>query len=398
MVKKVTMTKKLEKLQNFLNQNEIPKSKKRPKTFLGIAKQPHYENVLSNIYAFFFNENEAHRFKDLFTVSLMQVIQESKLIEELPQWKSKDFPLFQNFNPRTEVSTEKGGRIDLLLDNGERAIIIENKVYHHLNNDLQDYWNSIEFTDENKIGIILSLKSIPYIQYGKFECSVHYINVTHLELVQQIQKNMGGYLLEANLKYQIFLTDFIQNIMNMSTPVLTTKEIAFYFENQEKINDVVSFKKNLRDHIIAEVEKANTILDVFNYNAPRANSHNDNRARYYVSPSHANLMIVVVFANLVDEKKDGTMHIAVELKGSLLKDREQYRSIPFTKEEEAIAHGHHFSTTNLNWSHFAVKEYHPTNDEITNLADFIVKRIKEDHLLSIYHKVDHYLTEKKNKG
>ncbi|WP_194852328.1 PD-(D/E)XK nuclease family protein [Nonlabens antarcticus] len=389
--------KELNQLQDFLDQNEIPKSKKRPKTFLGIAKQPHYENVLSNMYAFFFDENEVHGFKDLFTTSLMQLIEQKTQNKLLFQWNNKNFSQFQNFIPRTEVNTGNG-RIDLLLDNGEQAIIIENKVYHHLNNDLQDYWNSIEYNDEFKIGIVLSLQPIPFIQYDKFESSPHYINVTHLELVNQIEKNIGSYLLDANHKYQIFLTDFIQNIINMSTPVLTSKEIAFYFENQEKINDVVSFKKNLRDHIIAEVEKANTILEVFNYNAPRVNSFNDKRARYFVSPNHPNLMIVVVFANMVDENKNGTMHIAVELTNSLLKDREQYRSIKFTPEEEEIAFCEHFTSTNESWSHFAVKHYHPTNAEIANLGEFVADWIRDDHLLSIYHKIDSYLTEKKNKG
>ena len=53
----------LEQLQTFLNQNEIPRIKRKPKTFLGIAKQPHYENVLSNVYAFYFNIEENHLFR-----------------------------------------------------------------------------------------------------------------------------------------------------------------------------------------------------------------------------------------------------------------------------------------------------------------------------------------------
>ncbi|WMN06118.1 hypothetical protein QYS48_31660 [Marivirga arenosa] len=39
-------------LSDFLKSNEIPSVKQQPKTFLEIARQPHYENVISNIYAF----------------------------------------------------------------------------------------------------------------------------------------------------------------------------------------------------------------------------------------------------------------------------------------------------------------------------------------------------------
>ena len=50
---------KIELLESFINKIEIPNLKPRVKTFLGISKQPHYENVWSNIYAFFFNEEIA---------------------------------------------------------------------------------------------------------------------------------------------------------------------------------------------------------------------------------------------------------------------------------------------------------------------------------------------------
>ncbi len=128
------MTNKLQELKSFLDNNTIPKPKKRPKTFLGIAKQPHYENVLSNIYSFFFNVNEVHKMEDLFIKSLLEVALEKGV--------SKDFSSFYDFNCATEVGTTKGGRIDLLWSNGRQSIIIENKVYHHLNNDLEDYWKS----------------------------------------------------------------------------------------------------------------------------------------------------------------------------------------------------------------------------------------------------------------
>ena len=38
----------IKELEAFLQKVAIPKIKASPKTFLGIAKQPHYENVLSN--------------------------------------------------------------------------------------------------------------------------------------------------------------------------------------------------------------------------------------------------------------------------------------------------------------------------------------------------------------
>ncbi|PQJ32382.1 hypothetical protein BST92_10795 [Nonlabens arenilitoris] len=385
--------KNLQELQNFLDQHEIPKSKKRPKTFLGIAKQPHYENVLSNMYAFFFRVKEIHGYRDLFIKSLLELIKESLIGDEKESVQN-----IENFKVTTEYLTAGGGRIDMLLQSDYHAIIIENKVHHHIKeNDLDDYWDSviIDGSSKCKIGVVLSLLPVPTSEYNHNKMASHYINITHLQLVTRIQRYIGIYTLDAQPKYHIFLIDFIQNIINMSTPMATFKEVDFYFKNQEHINDLISFKYRMRQHIIAEVEKANTMLGDFEFYAPRANSTNDKRARYFVSPRNKDLMFVVVFANLLDEKKDKSMHIAVELVGSALKDREQYRNIAFSKEENELAYCDNFRTTNYSWAHFAVKHYHPTKEQLTNLAQYISERIKEDHLLSIFHKLDNYLTSKK---
>jgi len=79
--------KEIKELQSFLDLAKIPKIKKKPRTFLGIAKQPHYENVLSNIYGFYFNLNEEHHFDNLFIKSLVECIDDSGI-------ENKDFSDF----------------------------------------------------------------------------------------------------------------------------------------------------------------------------------------------------------------------------------------------------------------------------------------------------------------
>lgn len=56
-------------LKSWLENLDVPEPIIKPKTFLGIAKQPHYENVISNIYKFYFRQEEDHGFQDLFVES-----------------------------------------------------------------------------------------------------------------------------------------------------------------------------------------------------------------------------------------------------------------------------------------------------------------------------------------
>ena len=98
-------------LQEFLDTAEIPVIEPKPLTFLEIAKQPHYENVLSNIYAFFFDVNAEHGFKELF-ISTLVALRMKKL-----GLTSSKFEGFYDFNIETEYFTKKRGRIDILLHN-----------------------------------------------------------------------------------------------------------------------------------------------------------------------------------------------------------------------------------------------------------------------------------------
>lgn len=365
-------------LSDFLNQHTIPLIKGKPKTFLGIAKQPHYENVLSNIYAFYFVVEEVHKLSDLFIKSLLELINSSTLAKGEPV-----FETFLNFEVSTEYGTKNRKRIDVLLQNNEQAIIIENKVYHTLNNDLDEYYT--EINTSNKIGIVLSLYPISDIKHPRF------INITHLQLITQVQLNLGNYVLNANDKYLVFLKDFSQNIINLSHPIMEKENIQFYYKNQKEINQLVKIKFKLREHILSQVVIAGNLLEDVNKYEPRANSQHDKRLVYYISKKNPDLMITVLYENLLTEEK--RMHIAVEMVGALLNDRTIYNQIEFTEEERHYAFAEHFKTTNVNWSHFAVAHYYPTDDEISNLSEFILDKLKEDHLLSIFNKLDAFISK-----
>ena len=48
---------------------DLPKVESAPPTFMEIAGYPHYENVCSNILAFFFDTEEQHEYKDFFKLT-----------------------------------------------------------------------------------------------------------------------------------------------------------------------------------------------------------------------------------------------------------------------------------------------------------------------------------------
>lgn len=365
----------LKALEEFLNHNVIPKIKRRPKTFLGIAKQPHYENVMSNIYAFYFTTTEVHGMQDLFVNSLLELINESKLGAQ------KKVNAILDFEVDTEVTTKKNGRIDLLLSSSEYAIIIENKVYHTLNNDLEDYWDSIAVTDnveENKIGIVLSL-------YKLAVTHPHFINITHLEFLKRVIQNMGNYLMVAKDKYVVFLKDFYQNTLNMSKSEMDSKELKFYFDNQTKIIEVKDFHFAVREHIYNQVEAVVNLIDE-DLRLLKSKGEPSKRLRFLLSPKNKNLMITVFFEQLLTPKKE--LFLMVELKNELLKNKERYSFISFTEQEKIILRDTFYEDINATWCHFAVGHYILNEDNVANLSQFIAEKLEEDGLLSVYRKLE----------
>lgn len=368
------MTNNLSKLQDFLNNVEIPKVKAQPKTFQGIAKQPHYENVLSNLYAFYFDVNEEHGMQDLFITSLLEEI--NKKNEEF-NFNGTEFDIV------TEFSTEKGGRIDLLISNDNNAIIIENKVYHHLNNDLKDYWKSVE--QKNKIGIVLSLHEINTISHQ------HFINITHVDLLKAVMKNLGSYILSASDKYVIYLKDLYQNTINLTSPSMDQQQINFYLKNQQEVIDIWKINSAIHEHILGQVDLAQKKFEHITW----LDGKRSERLRYFRSKRNPLLMFTIVIDELMTPNKN--LWIGIELQRETIEDKEKYKALfADNKEQYKILYENFYKDSNNSWAHFAGRTYEISREEdYENLHQFISDKLKEDEFLDIFQKLDNFLIKEK---
>ncbi|NOU60575.1 PD-(D/E)XK nuclease family protein [Marinifilum caeruleilacunae] len=365
-------------LEVFLSNKEIPKVKTKPKTFLGIAKQPHYENVLSNLYAFYFDVDEEHKMGDLFLSSLLDLIQKTKI------GKEKSLTIYDEPDIKTEYPSVNGGRIDLLIRNDEHAIIIENKVFHCLNNILENYWNTIKVPVKNKIGIVLSLHPINPTGHP------HFINITHIELLKKVMSKVGDYLLGVNEKYLVYLKDLYQNIINLSTSNMDKNALEFYFEHQKKINEAATLKNSVHNHVLSEVELACERLDInLNLSGKRTD-----RLRYFQSSKNSDLMFTIVLDKLLLQEEEKKLYLIIELKHKELENKERFNAIDFSEDEKKanVLKADFFTNTSARWAHFALKEYKPKEEQIANLSQFIIEKLHEDQFVSIFNKLEDFIS------
>ncbi|WP_277488011.1 PD-(D/E)XK nuclease family protein [Catalinimonas alkaloidigena] len=337
---------------------------KQPKTFLEIAQQPHYENVISNILAFFFDTGEEHGLKDLFISCLINLLNN----------KGASFQM-HTCTAQREYGVKKKGRIDILLKDKleESILIIENKIYHSLNNDLNAYYDSVkkEFPEADILGIVLGLEPLN-TGHHKF------ISITHREFIQELQNRIGFYYLNAPDKYLLLVKDYIQNI-NLNYPSHKMQDkLRFYHQYHQKINDLSKLHKDVLHHVNEEIEKAAQRYEYKFSNEP----YEEVYYNYWEVLDRKDPLNDEFFYTLIFKEKDHTppsIYIALSFNDTEssyfqkvlkklpnLKASYRYLNFEVTPPEED------------DYTYFASQNYELTEDNLLNLADFLFEITQRD--------------------
>ena len=368
----------METLKQFLQSNSIPESLHFRDTFFSATMMQRREDLWTNIYAFFLNKNLQHGFNDLFISSFVEVINSKK---------SVNIKLQESFQVKREEPTKKGNRIDLLISDRDLAIIIENKVGHVLNNDLQDYYDSV--TSKAKIGVVLSLQ-----KYSPAELHNNFINITHEELIQYIYEKYKSFKWEENGKYAIFFEEFYKNIINESKTI-NMEQIKFYLENTDKVNKIIGIKHQYGMHIIKQMNDLREI-----YESDFAFDNREGKHLYLKSKDNNDLMITIIYGTLLNGVRE--IQMCVELQNDLLNKVRQlsnFNDFDFDDVEKGCLVNEYTKQKEC-WGHFALQIFDNfTNTDITKLTKFVSEELDKSAILNIYKKIacSSLVTECQNK-
>lgn len=355
----------LKELKDYFNKN-IPQKKKPYISFFEITRYPHYENVLSNILSFYFDCFEEHNLEYLFFESLLSLVPEHNL-------------KYTKFEVKREYKTDKGNRIDLLIINEydeemkrssdeSFAIILENKIYASLYNDLDDYWNSIKIPENRKIGIVLSKNQIN-------TNNRNFINITLIDFIKAIENRIGKYLYKASDKHIIFVKELINSIKNLYWDLDMNDEIEFTMENKSKILDSIKLMENLRTFIEMKIESFSINLGK-ERGATRSSEY-----KYIFLDENKYFSFTVYYGTLLYEL-DNSIHAILEYYGP---DKDYIKKIRNNSEIK-----NEFYDLNFNvWheeSQIAFIEFKVSSGQIINL-DLELKKIYSIKFENFYNKL-----------
>ena len=243
-----------ELLLNEVNKiyNKIPI---KEKTFMEISGYPYYENVCSNILAFYLNPKEEHKLGSVLINSLI------KVVKNKGQKIYKDIDL-SHLNIYREYTTLKGNRIDIVIQNEEIVIGIENKIYASVYNDLEDYAKTLNKLNNNSIKLLLSV-------HQELRNTTHndFINITYSEFFKQLKQDLKSYKQIEN-KWYIYLIDFINNIEGFEVEKGMELEITnwiiqhtLFKEPFKKINSDRKIIKKLPNYL--SLDEAKKMINVY---------------------------------------------------------------------------------------------------------------------------------------
>ena len=237
-------------IQDF---KRLEKPPERKKAFLEIIGLSHLEAVSSKALAFFFDSDGVHQLKDLCVQALFDCI--------LDRVKSKSEPAISIQSVEREVSTEEGSRIDIIIDTYDDLIIIENKLFHTVNNPFESYVNygKLRRGERNGHYIILGIhkpETLP--EHFKF--------ISHFDLADAIRNRLGDYLMDADQHYVTLLVDYLHALddFNPNSRIGKMEQaiVNFFGENHSLLTDVYYAKQHFIDYAEQQIQKMKSQLDL----------------------------------------------------------------------------------------------------------------------------------------
>ncbi len=329
----------------------------RIRTILDIADMPHYENVISNFYAYFLRPEEDHGLKNLFLDTLQDILND------------KDF-LNSNIVVTREESTQDDKRIDLLIrDDLGKCIIIENKIYHVLNNPLATYWSHAGGKDEEKRGVVLSLRK----ETIEKDWQNRFTAITHKEWIDAIVAKVDYKALDE--RQRILFQDFIQNIRNLIRDQIMNDPAKAYFENRQTMAKAHNAALEAREYILNQLDQLAALLGM---EITRRSPH-DARYRQIWHKGKDEIYFTILYESLwkIDGSANGddvAISVIIEINKSAFADLKKFDSVLSFLSGE-VKKGDHNGN---DWMHFIARDFQVPVNQLSNLAPYLKEKIDEE--------------------
>lgn len=242
-----------------------------PATFLETAGYPHFENVASNLLAFFLDPDEDHGLGSLFLDALLAPLPIERLTVH---------------SIEREAGTANGNRIDLLIDCESHVIGVENKIYAPVYNPLDDYWAHLQQVagDRRAILLLLGLHEPPP---GSLPADV--VAVTYDQLMARVRQNLGTYATDTPAQYLTFALDFVKTMENLRKGNrMNPAVVDLFIEKDDEVIELLHAARDFSKELRSVVERTGEIV------TPNLPTYHPQKVHKWFYKEERNLLQVLV--------------------------------------------------------------------------------------------------------
>lgn len=215
-------------------------------TFMEISGYPHYENVCSNILAFYFDPAGEHGLGDLLLKAFV------KMAKARVDCEADNLMPFRSVEVSREHPMLEGKRIDLLISSEAFTIGIENKIHHWEANEFEIYAKRIDALGSGKsvIKAVLCLRADP----DQAPPGGGFVRYTYPELWRHVRDLLGHRLSAAAPKWTIYLNEFMETTGRLAGETEEEKEVTdFFMRHHELIERLVGDRHQLQARLRARL-------------------------------------------------------------------------------------------------------------------------------------------------
>ena len=211
----------------------------KEKNYFDSALRKHYENPTTELLSFFLNISEAHNLNDLFF---------NGLIHCLANKINKDASTFGDFiSVETEICTEDGKRIDLIIETTKNLLIFECKIFHIQNNPIDSYVTYAKKrvckTPLKPLYFVLSISGISEFQQNSWN------GISYQNLIQEITKLLPSHQIDMHNKWLILAHEFLDHLNNYYTKPLNMENFKLVKENAHEIQKLFEITQQVFSQI-----------------------------------------------------------------------------------------------------------------------------------------------------
>ena len=228
-----------------------------------IGTRGHFENPTTELLSFFLNSANHHGLGHSFFRGLESAIAKKNILSSLGAFESVE----------TEVVTQNGKRIDLLVETDTALIVIECKIYHQQNNPFDEYtaFGNERISKKTQHSAPKTLIKLVLCLDGNVSVDLvvgGWHGISYNELVQHIETELSQTMFNNPYnKWTLFAREFLLHLKGLNTMTAINKdELSFLTENLNEFAQLSDYiYNNLMHKIGARISSDLNASDLENF-------------------------------------------------------------------------------------------------------------------------------------